>query len=1174
MFITKQMSWPVALIALGAMLALTLSLSVPKAGAVTIDELMAQINALQAQLVALQGTTGAATACTFTKSLFLGVSDPQVKCLQQYLNGAGYAVSASGAGSVGSETNYYGSRTKAAVASWQAAKGVSPAVGYFGTISRAKYTSLAGVVTPPPGGVVTPPVGGGLSIGLSASTQAARTIVAGAANMSFGKFTFTAGSGDVTVTTMKFTKSGISADAEVGSAYLYDADSGDYLAQYSGLGSGILTFTNSSGLFVVKAGMTKNIDLRLDVSSSASNNHTMAWGLNAAADVTSNASSVSGAFPSSTNAMTFVTVSDPAIATLTATTVGTGDSVNAGTTGYLAGSFTLKASNSSVLLDRMVVTQNGSMISSTDVANVKLVTTGGQQIGAVLPNLNSDGKGTFVMSPAYEIPSGQTIQVNVYADILAGVNRTMKFNILNLRDVQARDKTYNIGVNPSASVAMTQSSVQAGTLTITLDPSSPTGNVAPGQSNVTVAKFKVTSYGEQVKVLFIPFKLVTGGGTTDFSNEVDNVYLVDDAGNQIGTTITSPDAATATSGSWTDGDSTAATFGTSASNINYLIPANVTRIWSLKLDVVTTATSTLTGSLMAGASNYQGQVSLSSGSTTAVSANALTVTSNPFQAKLNTAIGATGNNLVKGQGNARIGSWVLSASSAEGINVSTLTFVASTTFPFANLIAKVNGVQFGNIDGSVTAADTETFAGASPAAIPSGGNITVDLYADVLSTATNLGGSYYAKLTSASAVGAVTATTQTLKDTGATAVTSSAAINAQAYTINVSGPTITVDNDSSSPAAYQVAMGKTGQTLGIWKINGGTTEDTSITAIAISDKLGTAAHKTSFNNLQWYKSGVAIGPVMVAATASGASGLETGWRYTSNFSTPLVIPQNSGISLELRGDVSSFASGGATSNSTHTFTFNGGGDYLEARGAGSSLDAAVTDTAATAIYLGTSTTTTSYASVGGTSTDVNAVTVARTKLTVVSDPAGITTTGHPASTADVMAYFVFTADPNYDVTINTVTLKLAGSTLTSIYVQLIDDSTGTAWGSTVSGYTGNSGLNSNLYGQLGGSNTAASSSISFYPAYVLSAGATKKVRVVADTTGSQNGNDVAFTATAGNTNGTLAQWYIANDTTSAGGSATYNSNALCWGDGTTLCSAGAFNLEAKVLPIYGPSVRY
>jgi len=1149
-------------------LALSLSLAVPKAGAVTIEELLAQIQALQAQLVALQGGTssGTATACTFTQNLYLGVSNAQVKCLQQYLNGAGFTVSTSGAGSVGNETNYYGGRTKAAVASWQAAKGVSPAVGYFGAISRAKYSAVAGGTTGgTTGGTVVTPTAGGLSVMLRSDTPAARTIVAGAAMMPFARFNFTAGSGDVTVSAVKMTRTGISSDAELGSAYLYDGDTGDYISQYSGLGSGILSFSNTGGLFTVKAGTTKNVELRLDVSSSASNNHTMGWNLNAAADVTSNATSVSGTFPMAPNAMTFVTVSNPSIATLTATAVTTGNSVNAGTTGYLAGSFTLLASNSAVLLDRIVLTQNGSIISSSDLSNVKLVTTGGTQIGSTLANLKSDGTGTFVMSPAYEIPSGQTIQVNVYADILAGVNRTLKLNLLNLRDVLARDKTYNVGVNPSASVAMTQTSIAAGTLTVTLDSSSPTGNVAPGQTNVTVAKFKVVSYGEQVKVLWVPFKIVAG--SDDYTVIVDNVYLVDDAGNQIGTTITTP-ASTATvsatgwtstgAGAATNGNDVAATFGTSSANINYLIPANTTRIWSLKLDVVSTATSTITGSLIAGTSNYQGQVSLSTGSSTAVSGNALTVQTNPFQARLNSALG-TGN-LVKGQSAARIASFVLSASSAEGINISTLTFTSSSTFPFANLLVKVNGTQFGTVTGSVSASTDYTFAGSSSAQIAAGGNITVDVYADILSTATNIGSSYYIQLDAASAVGALTATTQTLKNTSGTAIDNDADITSQAFTVNTAGPTITVDNDSSSPSAYQAVMGKTNQSLGIWKINGGTSEDASITEIAIKDKIGTAGHEASLSNLQWYKSGVAVGPVVVSSTASGTVGSETGYTYTWTFSSPIIVPQNGGIAIELRGDIASYASGGATSNSTHTFTFNADDTYVLARGSGSSLTAVVNDSAGTA--LGTAST---FAGIAGTTTDVNAITVARSKLTVTSDATGILTSGHPASSADVMAVFVFTADSANDVTINTVTLKLAGSTLASIVVQLIDADTGSAWGST------GQATRANTYSVGGG---GSSTSISFLPAYTLSAGATKRVKVQADTTGSSTASDQAFTATTGSTNGTLAQWYIDNDATGSNGSAAWN--ALCWGDGTSgLCSTTAgFNLEAKVLPIYGPSVRY
>lgn len=1164
MSITKRETWPILLL-LGATLALALSFSVPKAGAVTIAELMAQIQALQADLAKLQAGSTTATACTFTKSLFLGVSDPQVKCLQQYLNGAGYPVAASGVGSKGSETNYYGSLTKAAVAKWQAAMNVSPAVGYFGSISRAKYSAVAGTTGGTTGGtVVVPPTGGGLSVGLSAMTPASRTIVVGAANMSFGKFSFTAGSGNVTVTTLKFTKSGISSDAEVGSAYLYDADTGDYLAQYSGLGSGVLTFTNASGLFSVNAGMTKNLDLRLDVGTSASNNHTMAWGLNAAADVVSNASSVSGVFPSTTNAMTFVSVTDPAIATLTATAVTTGSSVNAGTMGYLAGSFTLKSGNSPVLLDRIVLTQNGSLISATDVSNVKLVTTGGQQIGQVLANLDSNGKGAFVMSPAYEIPSGQTIQVNVYADVVAGVNRTLKFNVLNLRDVQARDKTYNVGVNPSASVAMTSSTVEAGTLTITLDPSSPTGNIAPAQTNIVVAKYKVVAYGEQIKVLYIPFKLEATGAVT-WTSEVDNVYLVDDAGNQIGTTITTPcgtDAGTACdSGSaadtWSNTGTTAATFGTSASTINYLIPANTTRIWSLKLDLVSGGVATdMKGSLVAGTDNYQGQISLvSTGDTTAVSGNTLTITSNPFQGKLNSSLGA--GNLVRGQSNAKIGSYVLSASSAEGINVSTITILSTSTatFPYANLYIKVNGTQFGDTKGSVIAATNYTFAGSSPILISAGGSVTVDVYADILTAALAHGSSGYVKLYDASAVGAITATTQTLKTTGGDTVSTAANnILGQAFTINTAGGTMTIAKDAASPAAYQAVMGKTNQTLGIWRFTGTAVSDTNITDITVTSSTTVSGAESSFENVQWYKGGVAVGPVVVSGTASGTAAAETGYTYTYHFTSPVVVPMNTGVSLELRGNVASYLSGGATSNGGYIFRIESPNDV-------------------TALSSGGSLSVTISGPNGGTGTDVNQINVVRTKLTVTtSNTYGggvntIATTGHAPSAADVAAAFVFTADSANDVIINTVSLKLAGSTLVTLTVKLIDDDTGSAWGSTPA-----AGLQHGIPTNVGAASTAAgTSTVIFRPAYTLSGGATKKVRVQIDSTG--------LTSTSGSTNGSLVQFYLDNTTSGSAESVTdgeiiycqtVTCNAIGWKDGDT----DGLNIEAKVRPIYAPAVRY
>jgi hypothetical protein len=111
-----------------------------------IDALLANLATLQAQLTAMGGGT-AATACTFTRALYPGVTGADVQCLQQYLNGSGHPVAASGAGSPGNETTYYGSRTTAAVSAWQAANSVACGAycGYFGPVSRAKYTSLCPV---------------------------------------------------------------------------------------------------------------------------------------------------------------------------------------------------------------------------------------------------------------------------------------------------------------------------------------------------------------------------------------------------------------------------------------------------------------------------------------------------------------------------------------------------------------------------------------------------------------------------------------------------------------------------------------------------------------------------------------------------------------------------------------------------------------------------------------------------------------------------------------------------------------------------------------------------------------------------------------------------------------------------------------------------------------------
>src|SRR3989338_3537001 len=86
-----------------------------------------------------QGAETAAfcTATTFTRNLFLVRSGADVRALQQFLNAGGFAVAATGAGSPGKETSYFGPATRAAVIRFQKANSIAPAVGYFGPLTRA-----------------------------------------------------------------------------------------------------------------------------------------------------------------------------------------------------------------------------------------------------------------------------------------------------------------------------------------------------------------------------------------------------------------------------------------------------------------------------------------------------------------------------------------------------------------------------------------------------------------------------------------------------------------------------------------------------------------------------------------------------------------------------------------------------------------------------------------------------------------------------------------------------------------------------------------------------------------------------------------------------------------------------------------------------------------------------
>ncbi|PCI30548.1 hypothetical protein COB52_01455 [Candidatus Kaiserbacteria bacterium] len=109
-------------------------------------------------------TPAAPTTYVWSRSLDIGAKGNDVMELQKFLNSNGFSVTASGAGSQGNETTYFGSATRTALAKYQEAKGISPAVGYFGPLTRASMKT--GVTTTP---VTTTPSSSGVSAMFSSS---------------------------------------------------------------------------------------------------------------------------------------------------------------------------------------------------------------------------------------------------------------------------------------------------------------------------------------------------------------------------------------------------------------------------------------------------------------------------------------------------------------------------------------------------------------------------------------------------------------------------------------------------------------------------------------------------------------------------------------------------------------------------------------------------------------------------------------------------------------------------------------------------------------------------------------------------------------------------------------------------------------------------------------------
>ncbi|MFA5392809.1 MAG: hypothetical protein WC306_03995, partial [Candidatus Paceibacterota bacterium] len=824
--------------------------------------------------------------------------------------------------------------------------------------------------------------GTGLTVALASDTPASGTTLSETTNGGDGaqalipvaKVNFTAAAdGAVKVTTLKFKRAGVpSADTDFAELYLYDG--ANMLAKYTSISEGVLTFTNSAGLFTVAAGATKTITLKVNLVDEAAASRAYNFAVLSASDVTTDGAVVSGSFPMTGNTMSTATVTD--LGKFTVAETGTISNPDPGATNQEIFKFTAAAADQNIDVEKLKFTIIGT-VSAGDMTNFKL-DVGGTQLGSTVAAMASDKTITFDFPAPYRIDKGITKTISLKADIVSGTSRTFRVYFYNKEDIVVKDMGYNVYVTPNQADTWTkiyysnatEPTINTGSLTISKNTTSPSGNVAKGATGVEVGKFDLKAVGEAIKIDSIwvyQDDSVSNGGLYQVKLYVD--------GSQVGTTQNLTEV---TAKEFTCGNS-------------LIIPANTTKTVIVKADIKGVAGGALTDNetitlQLRDTTNlksvdYTRQVTGTTGTGGVVNANVLTVKTGTLTFAENGSFSdrsVTSPTGVVNATEAKIASFALTAGAGESVTVSQISLIDYNVLTlmgnnFQNLKLKNGTTQLGTTIGnlSTSAVGSYNFSPSPSIKIAAGQQYIVDVYADIKGSATQTAMNMYGiKFASASATG---------DTTNATADVDPDDTELQTIYIAAQG-NLNISDSSDKPLAQQLVMGATDQTVAKFKLEASTSEDLNISQLTISDMVSAAATGT-LTNIKITDGTTTWGPVVLDttnATTTYAHAVFTGMNLT--------IPAGGFKTLTVKADVSAVAN--AVSGSTHKLAILADdgitGETVVVKGAQSGI--VLTRALDTIDY---------YAASGDSAIDLdqtgNIMTVYRTKITVAwhADMAGL-----------------------------------------------------------------------------------------------------------------------------------------------------------------------------------------
>jgi|GEM_PF-933129 len=339
-----------------------------------------------------------------------------------------------------------------------------------------------------PGNVVITP-SSGIAVNLASDTPATGTIVAGQSTADLAHFNF---SGSGTVTQLSLNRLGVSANTTLSNVYLFSGNL--RITDAASVNSnGQIVFNNASGLFTSPA----VISVRADIAAST-NGQTVGISV---ASAMSGSNSIAG-----NPAGNLMTIAAPG--TLTGFTIGTVTNptgtvnVNAGSLNYTVFSAPLTITSRSGVLKSALFKAIGS--APVDALQNYILYIDGQQVATAsgLTAINGSNYAAFTPATGFAVQTGShTLELR--ADIIKGSARTIQFSLQNNSDIQIADSQLGVNVTATSGIPANAGtlSIQQGSVTTTIDPTfNSVTNVTGGAANVAIGRFKLTAYGEDVKV--------------------------------------------------------------------------------------------------------------------------------------------------------------------------------------------------------------------------------------------------------------------------------------------------------------------------------------------------------------------------------------------------------------------------------------------------------------------------------------------------------------------------------------------------------------------------------------------------------------------------------------------------------------------------------------------------